>query len=124
MSLQDLTNTNSKALIAGWGKMGRRTQANILQFAQVKLHPVEKCKDIYSKLPNIKVTDNNICAGGVHDVCMGDSGGPLTCFSKPGERHICGIVSWGKEGCIRGGAPGLYTDVSAYQEWIVKSVQG
>uniref|UniRef100_A0A673G5R4 Coagulation factor VII, like n=1 Tax=Sinocyclocheilus rhinocerous TaxID=307959 RepID=A0A673G5R4_9TELE len=68
-------------------------------------------------LQRLKVTRNMLCAGfieGSRDSCQGDSGGPLTTRYK-------NIVSWGK-GCAHADVYGIYTRVSVFVEWILKSV--
>jgi len=46
--------------------------------------------------------------------CQGDSGGPMSCNGK-----LAGIVSYGA-GCAAAGYPGVYTNVSYYNSWIVQ----
>ncbi|XP_075253275.1 transmembrane protease serine 9-like [Convolutriloba macropyga] len=43
------------------------------------------------------------------DACVGDSGGPLECFSTSGERYFCGIVSIGPGPPSCGYGSGAYT---------------
>lgn len=60
-----------------------------------------------------------ICAGYINmggiDACQGDSGGPFVCNGL-----LTGIISWG-EGCALADKPGVYTNVSAFNDWIVKA---
>ena len=74
------------------------------------------CNDNYGLFGGIVVEDM-ICAGeeGL-DSCQGDSGGPLMCENQTVQ---CGIVSWGV-GCAFDGFPGVYTEVSAYIDWIAE----
>jgi len=51
------------------------------------------------------------------DACQGDSGGPLAVGNT-----LVGIVSWGYA-CASEGLPGVYTDVPAVREWILKSAE-
>ena len=63
------------------------------------------------------IDDSMICAGvdgGGKDSCYGDSGGPL--LSRDGK--IVGIVSWGTGPCAEDGKPGVYSRVSACDDFI------
>ncbi len=51
------------------------------------------------------------------DSCQGDSGGPLIKTDRDVTPYQVGIVSWGV-GCGRKDAPGVYTRVSAFADWI------
>ena len=54
---------------------------------------------------------------GGQDACQGDSGGPLvTRDDRPGFSLI-GITSFGF-GCARPGSYGVFTEVSAFLDWI------
>jgi len=64
--------------------------------------------------------DCMICAGvagGGKDSCYGDSGGPLL---YNGE--LVGIVSWGTGECAEDGKPGVYTRVSAVDDFIHQGI--
>jgi len=63
------------------------------------------------------------CAGyaqGGKDSCQGDSGGGVV-FKKDNRWYQGGIVSWGY-GCAKARAPGLYTYVPRYMDWINKKI--
>ncbi|XP_055842605.1 serine protease grass-like [Episyrphus balteatus] len=63
--------------IAGWGKIENQTSANALQKATVPLRENNYCDE---KLGLIRLTDDQLCAGGGDkkiDTCLGDSGGPI-----------------------------------------------
>ncbi|XP_034836881.1 serine protease snake-like isoform X1 [Maniola hyperantus] len=74
------------------------------------------------------ITDNQLCAGdyehGGKDTCQGDSGGPLQvmpdrvdCIYTFPLHKIVGVTSFGRD-CGRKMAPGVYTRVSRYIDWI------
>ena len=116
----------AKALLAGWGrknpKKGISALPTVLQYADIEMHELNICNTTWQNAP-FAVTDNHICAGGIRDACKGDSGGPLACHSPSGERYACGVVSWGRDVCKKATEPGMYTDVSAYKQWILENVQ-
>ncbi|KAK3580434.1 hypothetical protein CHS0354_035476 [Potamilus streckersoni] len=47
--------------------------------------------------------------------CLGDSGGPLSCWIQ-GQYHLVGVISWGPKTCR--GKPSVCTRVSAFKTWI------
>lgn len=64
-----------------------------------------------------RITQNMICAGargGAQDSCYGDSGGPLV---DANSNTLVGIVSFGLA-CGHPTAPGVYTKVSSYLDFI------
>ncbi|XP_040211911.1 serine protease 30-like [Rana temporaria] len=78
------------------------------------------CTEIYNSVgSSTPIHYDRICAGyrnGQKDACLGDSGGPLVCKVR-GIWYQVGIVSWGI-GCAEPYYPGVYTQVTAYQNWI------
>ncbi|XP_068624805.1 serine protease snake-like [Battus philenor] len=74
------------------------------------------------------ILDSQFCAGdyrnGGRDTCQGDSGGPLQymeervdCIKTFPLHTVVGVTSFGRD-CGRKMAPGIYTKVSSYIEWI------
>ncbi len=93
--------------------------APVLQEVDVPIVDNASCKTIYPEL-----TDAKLCAGlmleGGKDSCQGDSGGPL--FSTGPEPRLVGIVSYGI-GCAQKAAPGVYTRVASYVDWISERIE-
>uniref|UniRef100_A0A182NME6 Peptidase S1 domain-containing protein n=1 Tax=Anopheles dirus TaxID=7168 RepID=A0A182NME6_9DIPT len=106
-----------RCTIFGWGQTqeGRnRLQPVCLQKADVTIFEQTRCNRSLSVV--INVPDGTFCAGryaGGVDSCQRDSGGPLVC----GDGALYGVVSFGW-GCGRAHAPGVYTDVFRYRQWI------
>ncbi|XP_031765484.2 serine protease snake-like [Galleria mellonella] len=74
------------------------------------------------------IIPDQLCAGdyvhGGRDTCQGDSGGPLQymedrvdCVNTFPLHKVIGVTSFGKD-CGRKMAPGVYTRVSKYIDWI------
>ena len=79
----------------------------------------EKCTKPHTDYETSLITPNMICAGypqGGKDACKGDGGGPLIVQSKE-SAVIYGIVTFGI-GCAKPNAPGVYTRVANYIDWI------
>lgn len=103
--------------VVGWGTTSEGgRQSDVLLQVEVPVISNERC----AAFPRYNtVTGNMFCAGyteGGRDSCQGDSGGPI--FSKVGDQVVqVGLVSWGI-GCARRNAPGVYTRVGNYLEWM------
>ncbi|XP_072273030.1 serine protease 33-like [Pyxicephalus adspersus] len=113
--------------VTGWGKTsfnGSQPANGVLQKVMVPLIDYKTCDQMYhvdsSENPNtVIIQTEKICAGfknGQKDSCEGDSGGPLVCKVQ-GVWYQIGVVSWG-DSCAAPNRPGVYTLVTAYQEWI------
>lgn len=66
------------------------------------------------------IHNTTLCAGvpdGWKGQCSGDSGGPLL---VNGEQ--VGIVSWSRKPCTVPPYPGVFTKVSSYVDWILKTI--
>lgn len=78
------------------------------------------------------IIEDQLCAGdydhGGRDTCQGDSGGPLQvmdervdCIHSFPLHTVVGVTSFGRD-CGRKWAPGVYTRVSKYIDWIEQIV--
>ncbi|CAG7717861.1 unnamed protein product [Allacma fusca] len=122
------SNSNSfagvTATVAGWGATSQGSSvSSVLRKVEVPVISNRDC-NTQTKYPN-KITDNMLCAGflesGGRDSCQGDSGGPLI-INNGGRKTLIGIVSWGY-GCAQPKAPGVYTRVSKYPDWILANTR-
>ncbi|KAK7909543.1 hypothetical protein WMY93_014227 [Mugilogobius chulae] len=104
--------------VAGWGRLAEDGPGSIpLQEVCLPVVALHVCNSNY--FPSLLVYQNVMCAGfeeGGKGICQGDSGGPLVV--KQGPVWVqAGIVSAGA-GCARPEKPGIFTDVSNFQDWI------
>ncbi|XP_065340818.1 trypsin-2-like [Cloeon dipterum] len=106
--------------VSGWGSTavgGGGQASDVLLKGDLFVVSKEECNRNYEWSGGI--APNQMCAGvpmGGIDACEGDDGGPL--FFN-GE--LRGLVSWGR-GCGTIYYPGVYTEVSAYRNWINQTV--
>lgn len=109
---------NASSWVTGWGKI--QTSPNMwddeLNEVNIPVISNSGCSMYWGNAIN----QNNICAGLANgkDSCSGDSGGPLV-VNVSGTWTLVGIVSSGTATC--GDAPGIYTRVSEYRNWILSS---
>ncbi|XP_040904994.1 plasminogen activator, urokinase a [Toxotes jaculatrix] len=106
--------------IAGFGKesYGAWRYSQRLKQTQVRLISQAECTELY---PEHRITENMICAGSPSwstDACEGDSGGPLVCEMSD-RMFIFGVVSWGED-CAKKNKPGVYTQVTNYNDWMAE----
>ncbi|XP_029463801.1 transmembrane protease serine 9-like [Rhinatrema bivittatum] len=117
--------------VTGWGdvKSGENLMfPRTLQEVMIPLIDTITCDKLYHITSSVDpstriIKDDMICAGykqGEKDSCQGDSGGPLVC-QQDGVWLLAGIVSFG-EGCAWVNRPGVYTEVTAYTDWIKQVV--
>jgi secreted trypsin-like serine protease len=95
---------------------------NELMQVEIPLVSEEVCQKSY---PGSKIDRRIVCAGlpeGGKDSCQGDSGGPLVAKSADGEFRQIGVVSFGRQ-CAAKEAYGVYTRVSAFQDWLQRTTQ-
>lgn len=109
--------------VAGWGHTSSGgSSSGVAHEVNVPYVSYEDCTGADSDYSASSVTEDvMICAGdlsnGGIDSCQGDSGGPLFEYCDDGSVVLVGIVSWGY-GCADEGAPGVYTRVSAFVDFV------
>jgi len=112
--------TGTTAVVTGWGSkcyFWCMTLPKTLQEVYVSIVDWKTCASTEYKYGEI-IYDSMVCAyEKKKDACQGDSGGPLAVGNT-----LVGIVSWGYA-CASEGLPGVYTDVPAVREWILKSAE-
>ena len=89
----------------------------VLQQTSVAIDSDSSCSAVFNGTQEPAAqTDVMLCAGGdgVHDACVGDSGGPLLMPGGSAGWTQVGVVSWGA-GCAVRGVPGVYTRLSDEQ---------
>ncbi|XP_017867786.1 PREDICTED: serine protease snake isoform X2 [Drosophila arizonae] len=128
--LWQLPEMHIKSVVAtGWGRtefLGAKS--NTLRQVDLDMIQQQRCKQIYRKerrLPN-GIVDSQFCAGylpGGKDTCQGDSGGPLHAILPENNcvAFVVGITSFGKF-CAAPNAPGVYTKLYAYLDWVERIV--
>lgn len=108
---------NAVLTASGYGRLA--SQGNLpghLRSVNVPVVSQTRCQLVY---PDV-TAEENICAGNdKFDSCQGDSGGPLweRAAMNASEILLLGVVSYGY-GCASPNAPGVYTRVSGYADWI------
>jgi len=114
-----------KCFAVGYGAtsfMGNK--AENMQDVDLPIADINKCVQAYEGKREEVDSDKMICAGydedafQEKDACQGDSGGPLMCQRCDScTWYVAGVTSFGK-GCATKGFYGVYTKVSAYEDWI------
>ncbi|XP_041457520.1 trypsin-like [Lytechinus variegatus] len=115
--------TGDNVTITGWGtrKSDVSDRPDTLYEAIVPIYNWTKCTQSTKLKTRGFVTENMICAGyddGKADSCQGDSGGPMVYFLDDADQYFqIGVVSWGYK-CGKREAPGVYTRLTRYEDWI------
>ena len=130
------------AIVTGWGEQNPEGPAGDapaglaavqrarfpteLQSAALPIVDNATCAAAYGSQGMPSFDGRVICAGAIGegvDACNGDSGGPLQVQSSDGRYLQVGLVSWGQT-CDTGGFFTVYTRVSAFADWITRTMAG
>ncbi|XP_073701199.1 granzyme B-like [Garra rufa] len=114
------TPANVDCSIAGWGlKTPKGNQASdVMREVKLKLQENSKCKEKWQQHFN---SETMICSvsDGRHAFCLGDSGSPLICNTKPQ-----GIASYTiHDNCTNTTYPQVYVKISFFLPWIKKKMK-
>ncbi|XP_055637810.1 serine protease snake-like [Toxorhynchites rutilus septentrionalis] len=114
----------------GWGRTGYANDFTPI-LMKVALKPIDnvKCSEVYlngtDRMLRLGLQSHQICAVDVKmDTCEADSGGPLQIKLMHNARvtpFVVAITSFGKACGMS--APGVYTKVAPYHDWIVEVMQ-
>ncbi|KAK7114921.1 serine proteinase stubble-like [Littorina saxatilis] len=127
---KDFVVSGQNCTISGWGAPSESAkEASTLQFANVVAYRGENCTEAF-KIPYssyMSSPDTQLCAGRVAGgvgMCDGDYGGPLVCRDDTINAYVLtGIYSY-DSGCGRVNfLPGIYTDISAFYDWIQEQLK-
>lgn len=103
--------------LAGWGVTAENSQSISPSLQRVNLEVIsfEHCNTAYQGA----LVKGMMCASAPgRDACQGDSGGALIC-----QNRVAGVVSFGS-GCAHPTFPGVYMDITHYEKWIGKALNG
>uniref|UniRef100_A0AAG5DTW4 limulus clotting factor C n=1 Tax=Anopheles atroparvus TaxID=41427 RepID=A0AAG5DTW4_ANOAO len=113
--------------VAGWGTTEKSLQSTKLQFTKLNLVSLDECQtQLRSIVGLVNLYDTQLCAKGeeeLSDNCVGDSGGPLKSVSVSARFVQYGVVSFGLKSCGKRSAPGVYTKVEQYLDWILDKLE-
>uniref|UniRef100_A0A182Y9V8 Peptidase S1 domain-containing protein n=1 Tax=Anopheles stephensi TaxID=30069 RepID=A0A182Y9V8_ANOST len=113
--------------VVGWGQTQNALFSNKLQYTKLSLVANDECqKQLRQKDKFVRIFDSQLCAIGadLSDNCSGDSGGPLKSISVQHSRYVqYGVVSFGLRTCGKQSAPGVYTKVENYIDWILSRME-
>ncbi|XP_040835661.1 proproteinase E-like [Ochotona curzoniae] len=113
----------TECYVSGWGRLTTGgLLPNVLQEGLLPVVDFEHCSqpDWWGSY----VDETMVCAGGYEvSGCNGDSGGPLNCPGVNCEWEVNGIASFvSARGCNTEKKPTVFTRVSAYIDWIKKTI--
>uniref|UniRef100_A0A182ITB3 Uncharacterized protein n=1 Tax=Anopheles atroparvus TaxID=41427 RepID=A0A182ITB3_ANOAO len=113
--------------VAGWGATENSLISNKLQFTELNLTAKDECQSrISEEDKHVRIVDTQMCATGVKHLsenCIGDSGGPMKSVSVSARYVQYGVVSFGLKSCGKKAAPGVYTRVESFIDWILDSLE-
>nr|XP_039271839.1 plasma kallikrein-like [Styela clava] len=124
---------DAKCYAVGWGvasveNIRMRMGSDELMEVGLKNLPMGFCHEKYKGTGYEQyLTKETLCGGlikGKADTCLGDSGGPLMCQRCSScSWYLAGVTSFGPEDCGQNIAPGVFTNVVEYENWIESHIK-
>ncbi|XP_055636343.1 CLIP domain-containing serine protease B4-like [Toxorhynchites rutilus septentrionalis] len=108
----------------GWGKTKTSSASTVKMKVHLSIDNFDGCAQAY-KESGLRLQETQLCASERRGTgfCSCDSGGPLMAQLR-GQYYLVGIVSFGPAKCGLKNAPGVYTNVAKYVEWIKRHMVG
>ncbi|XP_019559533.3 CLIP domain-containing serine protease B15 [Aedes albopictus] len=118
LQLMSMKEEDKQYTVVGWGEteLGNKSP-NLLEVTVTGRH-ISMCNEVFRK-HGIALSETQLCVGGEEgkDSCRGDSGGPL--MRRMNDIwYLIGLVSFGDRTCGVRNQPSVYTNVTAYIDWI------
>lgn len=114
--------------VFGWGRFGETATAArslALREAGLRVLTTESCRAPQYLNDHKDLHERVFCAQDVErKTCVGDSGGPVIQGDAAADMKLVGIASWGSSKCESDGAPGVYTRIADYADWIKSVISG
>ncbi|KAF4517249.1 hypothetical protein B566_EDAN011633 [Ephemera danica] len=119
-SQENFTYSGEIARVSGWGKISDEQifPNPELKYADVMIAANETDCNIYGTrfvASTMVCVDPELSTG---NICNGDSGGPLVYYETDGLPTLIGVVSYGNSDGCESPKPVVFTQVSAYLDWL------
>lgn len=123
------SSVGTRGVVVGWGEVSQTLiQPDVLRSSEVAIIDLDICREVYTPWdltildrfqfcalkPDVVLKDSQISD---RTACRGDEGGPIYNDGGNSPSVVLGLVSW-TFGCTPSGFPTVYTNISAYLDWI------
>ncbi|XP_053667533.1 CLIP domain-containing serine protease B4-like [Anopheles marshallii] len=112
--------TGSFSIVAGWGSTPRDSGFSKKLQVDLNLRDTQQCSSLLEQRGTGFLHSTQLCALGERssrEICSADAGGGLVRFFY-GFYYLIGVAGLGEQKCGWADVPGVYTEVSAYVDWI------
>lgn len=96
-------------------------ESDVLLKVNLNVISNQECNSFYGSIQETQICTVYLSQVG-ESTCEGDSGGPLSYADASGTTHLVGITSFGSDRGCDADVPSAYTRVSAYRDWIQRTM--